>query len=315
MPSNVLSLTDSQVNFSKSTAVYQSECSGKRLSPRTLQTQGYAFKSLLGFLERDDFFLSEIDSSVMRDYMGHIAETIAPATANRYVSTLKCFFQFCIQEGYIETDPMANLKRPKVPDTVIVPLSLEQVESVLTVCGNAFCGIRDRAIVMTLYDCGLRATELCNLTDKDILWEESEFIIRHTKNGHPRRVPFSEVTAKAIRSYILRRGDLVCDKLFVTNLSQPLTRNRLQKIIQGLGDKAKIPHLHPHQFRHTFAVSFLRNGGDVFSLQKILGHSTLEMTRHYSNLADTDIQEKHKIASPADRLSLKAQGTRNKRIK
>lgn len=315
MARNVLSLADSQVSFSKAVTVYQSESAGKRYSTRTLETQSYAFKSLLRFLNRDDLFLSEINSTTMREYMRHAAETIAPATANRYVSILKCFFQFCKLEEYIQKDPAEDLQRPKVPDSIIIPLSMSQVESVLSICGKDFCGIRDRAMVISLFDCGLRATELCNLMDQDVLWEESEFVIRQTKNGHPRRVPFSEVTAKAIRSYIFRRGDTGCDRLFVTSLCQPITRDRLLKILKELGNMVGISHLHPHQFRHTFAVSYLRNGGDVFSLQKVLGHSTLEMTRHYSQLADTDVQIKHKLASPADRLSQKATGAKRKRIK
>ncbi len=106
-----------------------------------------------------------------------------------------------------------------------------------------------------------------------------------------------------------------CDFVFLTAGGRPITRNRIQKRMALYGERAGLKGVRcsPHTLRHTAAVSFLRNGGDVFSLQRILGHSTLAMTRHYCELADVDVNRAHTTASPVDNLRLLGTGHKGAR--
>ena len=118
-------------------------------------------------------------------------------------------------------------------------------------------------------------------------------------------MPFSARTGNAIWKYLaLRKDDRMGDYLFVTNYGDPLNNDSLLKAMKSIGRRAGINKVTVHQFRHTFAVNYLRNGGDAFSLQMMLGHSTMEMVKNYLALAQADLENNHKIASPVDNWRL-----------
>jgi len=130
-------------------------------------------------------------------------------------------------------------------------------------------------------------------------------------------VPLGEAARRALIRYIEQaRPDPVKpndEQVFLTVAGYKISKDSIEKIFQRLAKRTNIPRLHPHLLRHTFAVRYLINGGDVFSLQKILGHESLEMTRHYVELANTDVKKKHQQFSPMDNLGLDMQrrGGRN----
>jgi integrase/recombinase XerD len=192
---------------------------------------------------------------------------------------------------------------------------VDEVQLMLDACNlKTFAGVRNAVCLLIMFGCGLRCTELCELTMADIDWSDGVMVIRQTKTGRSRRVPFGETTAKMVRSYLLLRGKLETDRLIVNSYGEATDRYRMLKIVQFVAEKAGLDttRVHPHLLRHSCAVNLLRNGADVFTVQKILGHSTLSMTRHYSQLADLDVIEKHRAFSPADHLQVK---TGRKRIK
>ena len=155
---------------------------------------------------------------------------------------------------------------------------------------------------MLFLDCGLRLAELANIKLGDVDIDTGTIVIRRGKGGKGRVVHIGNKAQKALWRYVslYRRGDN--DSLFVGAMGQPLAAAGVQTVIERLGHKTGV-RVHPHKLRHTFAVSYLRNGGDIFSLQKILGHSSLASVRMYLDLFSTDIKKQHQRFSPVDNLA------------
>lgn len=165
------------------------------------------------------------------------------------------------------------------------------------------------SIILILLDTGLRVSELTSITLKDIRLTEG--VLKVLGKGRKERlIPIGKTSQRLLWNYINRYrpepANPRCDLVFLTKDGSPLTKNRIQKMMTKYGSRAGIDGVRcsPHTLRHTGAVMFLRNGGDVFNLQRLLGHSSLEMTRHYCELADIDVKRAHLIASPVDNLNL-----------
>jgi site-specific recombinase XerD len=170
---------------------------------------------------------------------------------------------------------------------------------------NADIITRNRAIILLLLDTGLRASELVGLLGCDVDMRNRRIHVVNGKGDKDRLLPFSANTAQAIQRYLMTRADdSMNDPLFVTLDGFALDRISLRRTLHRLGQRAGVADVHPHRFRHTFAIQFLRNGGNMYVLQMLLGHSTLEMCRKYLLLAQTDADETHKRASPVSNWRL-----------
>jgi len=168
-------------------------------------------------------------------------------------------------------------------------------------------GYRNYAIILTLLDTALRVSELTTVRTED-LWLDEGLLKVMGKGSKERHIPIGAEVQRVLWRYINRYRPQPLnpkfDFLFLTKDGKKLTKGRIEIMISSYGKKAGITgvRVSPHTFRHTAAVGFLRNGGDVFSLQRLLGHSSLEMTRHYCELADVDVKRAHMTASPVDNL-------------
>jgi site-specific recombinase XerD len=126
---------------------------------------------------------------------------------------------------------------------------------------------------------------------------------RSSMKSRPRTVYIGRRTQKELWKYLLGREATKNDPLFLTTNGRRMTTDSVKHLVRRISQRAKVP-AHPHAFRHTFAIEYLRNNGDVFTLQRLLGHSSLDMTRQYLALANTDMEAVHKRASPVDNLRL-----------
>ncbi len=232
-------------------------------------------------------------------------------TVNGYMRALQSFWSWLKREDLIDTNPFDRLKIPKAPRKVIPIFTVEQLRRLLGAIDIASpSGYRDYTIIITLLDTGIRCSELTGLRLEDVNLE-SRLLKVWGKGSKERQVPIGARVQKALWKYLSRyRPEPATprhDRVFLTRDGYPLTKDRLEAIVERYGRKAVITgvRVSPHTFRHTMAVTFLRNGGDVFSLQRILGHSSLEVLRGYVNLAQSDISRVHQKHSPADNLEFK----------
>lgn len=160
--------------------------------------------------------------------------------------------------------------------------------------------VRDRAIVAVLLDSGIRASELCALIISDYDQKRGRLNIRHGKGDKQRFVFLGDRSRKALWKYLSeRQGAKPAEPLFATQTGTHLDRNNLRHLLKNIADRAGVENCHPHRFRHTYAIEFLRNGGNVFELQKILGHTDLKTVQRYAKLAEIDL-EATRSRSPAD---------------
>ena len=212
----------------------------------------------------------------------------SPVTRVNYFNALSIFFRFT-SERYEIPNPMAKMRPPSSPRTVMATLEPEEAMRLL----NSASNLRDRAILTLLIDSGLRSSELSQLRQQDI---KAETIQVYGKTGY-RHVPISEETRKLLRLVIAEgsKGEYVFH-----GHKGPLTRKGVYEIVSGYMRKAGIygPKLGPHRIRHAFGKGYLVSGGDTRSLQQIMGHTRITTTEKYAALTLTDIIAKHHKFTP-----------------
>jgi integrase/recombinase XerC/integrase/recombinase XerD len=303
-------------DFTSAIDIFKTYCQSRNLSQNTISYYGYCLLAFTRYVDRNNpgLTLDDISTQTIRAFLLDQTQRNSASTACHCHTTLCVFFSFLVSDGFIECSPMGGVDKPKRRQAIINTFTLQQVEAILKTCGNDFLGLRDRAMIIIMIDCGLRVSELLGLCLDDVSWAEHTFRVIG-KGNKERVVPFGNTTATTLTRYISRRGKLKASRVFVNCYGEPISRYSVRELIGRKGIKAGITGVRcsPHTFRHTFAVQYLRNGGDVFSLQKLLGHTDLSMTRKYAELSQTDVQEKHKLYSPADRLN--ASESQRKRLK
>lgn len=232
---------------------------------------------------------------------------LSPVTIQCYIRAIKAFFNWLYREGYTDANRLERLKVPKAPKRLMEPLTESEIGLILScIDSQTDWGARDSTILLVFLDTGLRLSELVTMTTRDLHLEEG-YVKVMGKGQKERVVPFGSAAQRALLKYVyhFRPEPLRDERVFLNLDGTPISGNAIQLMIQRLRKASGIARLHPHLLRHTFAVNYLMNGGDVFTLQQILGHTTLEMVRHYVNLANVHVMTQHQRFSPVDRMNLR----------
>jgi site-specific recombinase XerD len=233
-------------------------------------------------------------------------------TVHHYYCTLKAFFNWCVRDGFIEESPMVKYKLKNPSLSVIQPYSSQEIIKMLSVCDYDFrdnakaLGSRNRAIILILLDTGLRISELTGIKTDDIDSEKG-WIKVMGKGSKERIVRIGSTAQKALWRYMVYRQKSKHSELWLTEEGRPMAKGGIQVMVRRIKERAGVnPKGNCHRFRHTFALSFLRQDKNPFNLQYLLGHSDLRMVRHYvSTLGMEDALRAHESASPADLLALR----------
>lgn len=286
----------SQVTLTTAKEEYMMCCQVDGKAKRTLELNELVTRLFLEYLDGE-----QITPTRIRGFLINLSDTRNPTTVNIYARTLRVFIHYLVDNGYLDEDPMKNIRTPKTPRVFPNVLSEEEVSSIIKLAKK---DKRDHAIVLFLLDAGVRATELCNLELDDIsLTTRSARVFG--KGSKERVVFFSDTTAKALSRWLSARPQAEYENaLFLNCKGQPLTRHGLLKIIKRLGKMAGLAgkNISPHTLRHCFATYFIKEGGDPHSLMRLMGHTTTKMAEIYVNLVSKDIQQAHRRFSPVGRL-------------
>jgi site-specific recombinase XerD len=227
-------------------------------------------------------------------------------TIQCHVRALKAFSSWLYSEGYTTENRLRNLKLPKAPVTMIEPLTPDEINNIITSINKTYSsGARNHAIFVTLLDTGLRASEAVGITLGNLNLDDG-FVKVMGKGAKERIVPVGKHVRMVLFSYIEKTRPQVassaCDNLFLSSTGKPITANTLKLVFSRLARTSGVKRLHAHLCRHTFATNYLLNGGDIFSLKEILGHTTFEMVNHYLHFTSSQITSQHHKYSPMDKL-------------
>jgi integrase/recombinase XerD len=287
---------------------FLSRCEALNLAQGSVAWYRHILRALVRFLSAQARALEEVTAAQLRDHLTDLRRRgQASETVFRTYGGMRCAFRFWKREGFIAENPMDRVERPRRERALIRPLSAEQASRLIEMpdAGNVQ-GLRDRAMMMLMLDSGLRITEALTLEAGRVDWLNCAVTVMG-KGRKERSVPFSAKTGQALLVYAQARakGPIKGGEFFLGKTGKKVCRSKARKLILRYGKAAGIEgvRMSPHTLRHTFAVLYVRNGGDSFSLQEILGHSTLEMTRNYVNLARRDVAEQHKKFSPMEFLA------------
>lgn len=289
------------MNWSSYIKTYQSYLKIERgLSNNTIENYSYDIERLCLFLCQNEIEVSPIviGEEVLQQFIYNVSKEVNPRSQARIISGLKSFFNYLIFEEYRIDNPLELIDTPKtgrkLPDTLSVAEIDKLIESI-DLASNE--GERNRAMLETLYGCGLRVSELITLKNSDLFFEEG--FLKITGKGNKQRfVPISEITQKYIQIYrdnirnhvIIQKG--FEDTLFLNRRGRQLTRAMIFTIIKNLAVKIDLNKtISPHTLRHSFATHLLENGADLRSIQLMLGHESITTTEIYVHLDRTFLME------------------------
>ncbi|QGG46373.1 tyrosine-type recombinase/integrase [Heliorestis convoluta] len=245
------------------------------------------------------------DDNLREKLWDYMADDVKPAYYNNKLVYLRTFLNWLVEEGFLTDNPLKKLKKRKADDR-IVRLDADTLKQLLALPDQkTYSGLRDYALLLFQIDTGVRPKEALTLLVSDLNLKAYEIRIQaeHAKTRISRTLPISSITAKAIHKLIHVRPTDWDDSVtvFCTYEGNDMSVDSWYKRVSFYGSQLG-QTIYPYQLRHTFAIEFLRNGGNAFALQKAMGHSDMNMTKKYIALADSDLKEQHLLASPISNL-------------
>lgn len=309
------------LTFSQALEGYYLHVRARRLSEHTLADYANTYRKFADYLDGDPLLTAITRNDIESFLASFDPDLISAKTLLNYHTGLAALYTWALSEGLVSCHVPRQVTPPDPEKKEIIPFTEADVKLMLASLERTKpyrrAGqlqpsdralpnpLRNRAIILTLLDTGLRASELCSLRLANADLKNQRLTRVMGKGSRERTALLSAKTAKSIWRYLTTRPEARPKyALFPGDDDQPFQRQSLARLIKRIGDRAGVPNAHPHRFRHTFAINFLKNGGNIFVLQELLGHSSLEMVKHYLHLANLNTEEVHRHASPVANWNL-----------
>ena len=254
--------------------------------------------------------VSDITLNCCRKYYLYLADSeIGSVSVQTYIRGLRAFLKWLYESEYIEVNICAKFKLPKATRKIIDVLTDDEIKCIFeSIPGDGWLALRNNLIISLMLDSGLRRHEVVSLTVRSVHLSDRYIIVQQGKGDKQRVVPFGNFTGKLIAKY-LEATSFNKDRtaLFIKvseNLCswETISDTTIKQLFRKLKIRSGISRLKPHLLRHTFATRYLENGGNIYTLQSILGHTSLEMVKRYLHLANTRIRRDFPKFSPLDNL-------------
>lgn len=274
----------------------------KKLSEETIKNYKYDLKQFNTYIKENNITdINKIKTKDIENYLKHL-KNLNSKTISRKITSINNFFIFLLKEKRIDHNPCEFIDRPKLNKTLPDTLSEKEVESLLNIPLNTIYDYRNKAMLEILYGCGLRISELVNLTTRDVDFENA--IIRCIGKGSKERItPINDYVIYYLKEYLERRPLLIkketTDYLFLNNHGKKMTRQGFFKNLQKiLKEKGITKYISPHTLRHSFATHLLNGGADLRSVQILLGHSDISTTKIYTHISNEKVKKDYKNFHP-----------------
>ncbi len=286
------------------------------LSAHTVESYGHDLKNFLHYIqechtEQNTKKLPELTESDLFLYMAFLrAKGFTGRTLSRHLSSLRGFFTYATEEGFLPKNPAALLENPKLPSLLPDLLSQEEMQEILQKPPmHDRLGQRDRCMLELLYASGLRVSELCTLRLSHIDWQR-RLVHVFGKGGKARLVPIHEKATLLLQSYVTEWRKLFDPKedfIFLNRSGKGLTRQYIWKMVKKYAQLVGITRaISPHTFRHSFATHLLEGGADLRTVQILLGHSDIAATEIYTHVQVRRLQDMHKRHHPRSKKTTMA---------
>lgn len=276
----------------------------RSFSENTVDAYMHDLEKLLNFAHIEGLSVIELEQKDLQSFIASLHDIgIHPRSQARILSGIKSFYHFLLISDEREDDPSELIEGPKIGLKLPEVLTLQEIDDIIAAIDlSKNEGQRNRAIIETLYSCGLRVSELCNLKLSDLYFEEG-FIRVMGKGSKERLVPISDRAIKEIKNWMIDRNmgkikEGYEDYLFLARWGNNISRIMVFHLIKELADKAGIKkNISPHTFRHSFATHLLEGGANLRAIQCMLGHESISTTEIYthidSSLLKSEIIEHH----------------------
>ncbi|WP_026688790.1 tyrosine-type recombinase/integrase [Alteribacter aurantiacus] len=268
------------------------DCYLRNLRPATIEYYKNEFHAAKKFISIP---LVECEQKGIEELILQSKKVMKITTINTRLRALRAFYNYLNKNKLIEKNPMKNIKLLRDRQKTIETLDNKEIEALIRVLRKkkTFIGFRDEVVLLVFLDTGVRLSELIGIEVDDV--RDNKIIIRKTKNLFERIVYLSDTTQEQLKRYLMIRGYVETNKLFINRDNKELKPHSIQTSFSKYGKEAKISkRVSPHTFRHTMAKRMIMAGVDAFSLMTILGHSDMTITKRYVNLWGPDIEQKHK---------------------
>lgn len=265
-----------------------------------------AYRTILSYfiVFTDDRDVCRLDLALCRRYYKALVDSgVSSTTIQTYIRHVRAFLRWLYDSEFMETNICHKFRLPKATRPTVDVLTNDELARIFAVYdGNTFLDIRNRTILALFLDSGLRLSELVTIRLGRMHVSE-RYVIVDGKGNKQRAVPFGNSTQSLLRCYM---EFVPQDRtyLFLQENNEPITVDTLKDMFRRLKEAAAVPRLHPHLLRHTFATRYLENGGNIYALQSILGHTSLEMVKRYLHLSGSGrIRKEFVNFSPLDCFS------------
>jgi len=274
------------------------------LSENTLNAYRTDLAAFEGWLGKKKLSLDAVTRAELLNYLAaNVRQGLSPRSSARRLSTLRRFYRYLLREGLIGEDPTADVRSPSLGRPLPKSITEASVEKLLAAPPETTLGVRDRAMLETMYASGLRVSELVALALNEL--DLTTGLVRVTgKGGKERIVPLGDEATSRLGDYLKGArpsllGEQKSGAVFLTRRGQPMTRQAFWQLIKRYSAAAGIDSsLSPHSLRHAFATHLLNHGADLRSVQMLLGHADLSTTQIYTHVAKARLQTLHASHHP-----------------
>ena len=282
----------------------------RNLSDNTLISYKHDVKSFIEFIsthtgsEVSIKYLNDMKISDFRSFLSYLRnKDISSTYIARIISSLKSFFNYLLNTNLIESTVVQSLRTPKqkksLPRPISSELAIETIKHAQDMEKEKWIGLRNKSILMLLYGCGLRISEALNLNFEDI--NENDYLIIKGKGNKERMVPLMDYVKNDIENYIHEcpKNFMKDDPLFVGKRLDRLSPRIIQYVLEKIRHNLSLPETAtPHALRHSFATHLLNSGGDLRTIQELLGHSSLSTTQKYTKVETEKLYDAYSKAHP-----------------